>query len=73
MSILYGEPGRGHFGFGLHFCLGSALARLQSRLAFDAVVPHLVCLERRDDVPGIIDSFLVRGRSELVLQEYAPA
>ena len=60
----------GHFGFGfgLHFCLGSALARLQARLALEAVLPHLGRLKRRDEVPEIIDSFLVRGRSSLVLQ-----
>ncbi len=57
------------FGFGLHFCLGSALARLQARLAFEAIVPHLGRLQRRDKVPEIIDSFLVRGRSALVLQK----
>ncbi len=61
----------GHFGFGfgLHFCLGSALARLQARAALEAVVPHLSRLRRRDEVPAIIDSFLIRGRSSLVLQE----
>jgi len=57
------------FGFGLHFCLGSALARLQARAALEAVVPHLSRLRRRDEVPAIIDSFLIRGRSSLVLQE----
>jgi cytochrome P450 len=65
----------GHFGFGfgLHFCLGSALARLQARIAFEAIVPHLGRLQRRDEVPEIIDSFLVRGRTAIVLQETAPA
>ena len=65
----------GHFGFGfgLHFCLGSALARMQARLAFEAIVPHLGRMQRRDEVPEIIDSFLVRGRSALVLQPTASA
>jgi cytochrome P450 len=55
----------GHFGFGF--------ARMQARLAFEAIVPHLGRMQRRDDVPEIIDSFLVRGRSTLVLQPTASA
>lgn len=72
-KILRNTMGHLGFGFGLHFCLGSALARLQARLALEAIVPHLGRLQRRDEVPEIIDSFLVRGRSSLVLQEITPA
>ncbi len=72
-DILRDTAGHFGFGFGLHFCLGSALARLQARVALEAIVPHLGRLQRRDEVPAIIDSFLVRGRSSLVLQESAPA
>ena len=72
-KILRNTMGHLGFGFGLHFCLGSALARLQARLALEAIVPHLGRLQRRDEVPEIIDSFLVRGRSSLVLQETTPA
>ena len=68
-DILRDTAGHLGFGFGLHFCLGSALARLQARAAIEAVTPHLARLQRRDDVPAIIDSFLVRGRSSLVLRE----
>jgi cytochrome P450 len=72
-DILRNTAGHFGFGFGLHFCLGSALARLQARLALEAIVPHLGRLHRRDEIPAIIDSFLVRGRSSLVLQKEAPA
>jgi cytochrome P450 len=72
-DILRDSTGHLGFGFGLHFCLGSALARLQARAALEAVLPHLGRLQRRDSVPAIIDSFLVRGRSSLVLQESAKA
>ncbi len=72
-DILRDATGHFGFGFGLHFCLGSALARLQARVAMEAIVPHLGRLQRRDDVPEIIDSFLVRGRSSLVLREATPA
>jgi hypothetical protein len=47
------------------------LARLQAGLALEAVLPHLGRLQRRDEVPEIIDSFLVRGRSSIVLQPAA--
>ncbi len=71
-DILRDTTGHFGFGFGLHFCLGSALARLQARVALEAIVPHLERLQRRDEVPEIIDSFLIRGRSAIVLQETAP-
>ncbi len=72
-DILRDTTGHFGFGFGLHFCLGAALARLHARVAFEAVVPHLGRRRRRDAEPAIIDSFLVRGRSSLVLQESVPA
>jgi cytochrome P450 len=72
-DILRETAGHFGFGFGLHFCLGSSLARLQARIALEAILPHLGRLERRDEVPEIIDSFLVRGRSALVLQESVSA
>jgi len=67
-DILRDATGHLGFGFGLHFCLGAALARLQARVAIEAVVSRLGERRRRDEVPAIIDSFLVRGRSSLVLQ-----
>jgi cytochrome P450 len=60
---------RGHLGFGLgvHFCLGSSLARLEASVALEALAPELPRLKpvgRRDE---FIDSFLVRGRRHLLL------
>lgn len=62
---------RGHLGFGLgvHFCLGSSLARLEARVALEALtpeLPRLKCVGGRDE---LIDSFLVRGRRHLRLAE----
>jgi cytochrome P450 len=67
---------RGHlsFGLGVHFCLGASLARLEARLAMQALVPHLSGLQRESQHDEWVDSSLVRGRRSLALvsQSHAP-
>ena len=60
---------RGHLGFGLgvHFCLGSSLARLEARVALEALTPELPRLKSVAARDELIDSFLVRGRRHLHL------
>jgi cytochrome P450 len=60
---------KGHlgFGFGVHFCLGASLARLEAKVAFEALVPELPRLERTGRETGYIDSYLVRGPREIEL------
>jgi cytochrome P450 len=64
---------QGHiaFGFGQHFCLGASLARLEARVALEALVPRLAHA-KLDAEPELVDSFLVRGPRRLEVSTRAP-
>ncbi len=69
-----GRDAKNHLGFGLgvHFCLGAALARLEARVALEGLVPLLAACEPAAGVAApLIDSFLVRGRTQLPIARQA--
>lgn len=59
------------FGFGVHYCLGAALARLEAGIALDAVVAELPRLRRCQPEAEPIDSYLIRGLRSLELMRAA--
>ena len=61
------------FGLGVHFCLGSALARLETRIAFEALLPRLAGMKRASESSSFVDSFMVRGLDRLAVRPMAPA
>jgi cytochrome P450 len=60
---------KGHmsFGLGVHFCLGASVARLEARIAFEALLPELRQRKRAEGESTFIDSYLVRGLDRLEL------
>lgn len=56
------------FGHGVHYCLGAALARLEGRIAFDALLPRMSELEVVGEPAPNLRSLVFRGPVRLPLR-----
>jgi len=66
------EPNRHlQFGYGIHFCLGAPLARLEARIAFPRLLSRLPDLEPAIGEPEWLDSLVFRGMKALPMR-FAP-
>ncbi len=63
-----GRDPAGHvaFGFGIHFCVGAPLARLEARVALERLLPRLDRLHLEGE-PERLSSFFLRGLTKLPL------
>jgi cytochrome P450 len=56
------------FGFGLHFCMGAPLARLEGRLCIGQLVQRFAHIARAPGEPEWIDALAMRGVSSLPIR-----
>lgn len=53
------------FGFGIHFCIGAMLARMEAQIAIGTLLERFTCLTLTTHQPQWQDSFTLRGLKHL--------
>ncbi|MGH7963010.1 MAG: cytochrome P450 [Candidatus Binatia bacterium] len=66
-DIMRNTDGHIGFGFGIHFCLGAQLARLQAKTALEALLRRFPSLMRKEEPITHIESLSVHGPKALPL------
>jgi len=56
------------FGYGIHFCVGAPLARMEGRFALAAMMKRMTEIELGDNPPVWRDSLVLRGLSSLPIR-----
>lgn len=56
------------FGFGIHYCIGAPLARLEVRIAINALLSRFPHMRLHDHQRAWVDSFVMRGPLMLPLE-----
>ena len=65
LDITRKQPGNLSFGRGIHYCLGAPLARLEARIAFEALLQRFSHMRLAIDHPPFKDNLALRGLSAL--------
>ena len=68
-QFVLGRPKNHHhtFGFGIHFCIGAPLARLEAKIALKALFKRFNKFERGQSENERVPSHLLRGFHHLYL------
>lgn len=56
------------FGYGIHFCIGAALARLESQVAFETIIKRLPELKMSIETPEFRPNYSLRGLKALPVE-----
>ncbi|MFL5692699.1 MAG: cytochrome P450, partial [Ktedonobacteraceae bacterium] len=60
------------FGYGIHYCIGAALARMESQVAFETIIRRLHNLQLVGETPEFRPNYSLRGLFSLPV-EFSPS